>query len=974
LNYFKRSYSTKILGIFTIFLLFVSFSHSQSERNEGENIFVHIYYSLVDSGEEEIKEGNFEKAIELFEQALLWAREELPAEEEVRCYERLGLLYWNIGELNKSSVYYNKASLLSNRLNLPGELNACQTYLEIYNLYNEGKKHRALKDFDESIKNFSTAIDIARKIKSEAHELKCLRQLSITYWELYDFQKFLELNEAALGIAKKINHKKEEGRCLNNMGIFYKCNNDFSKALYFYEKSLQIALSLNDKIEESILFNNIGNIFREIGDHERALRNLNKSLLIDRQFRNLFSISISTNNIGSIYHNLGVTSGNNKYLEEALSYYNQCLKLTKESIDDKIAIRALNNIGLVYSDFQDYGQAMQYFNLGYNRAKEANYLEAMGMIMVNRGVAYFHVEEYEKALECLDRSIEIGSSLRSSQIQWEAFFWQGRCYEINGEFHRAINSYENALNIVDDLRSQITLDTHKTGFVRDKLIVYKFLLELLYKVHTDQPQLDLEKDLFHLVERAKARSFLESIKESRVDIAEKLTPELKKSESEISRDISSITTELSQSNLTMRKRRELVNLLEKKEDEYLELITRIRLEIPDIADIVSPKPCSLERLRETLLDNKTAIVEYFLSENRSFMFVMTKNDLKLYSLPPRSAIENSIKAYLKILSQLPKERLFRGVLASKRICKELMLSDGEIPHHIENLIIIPDGILYYLPFETLIASDPNGKTEIHYLIEKYQISYSPSSSSLLFLLENETKGKESKGLLAFANPSYDIQNRSNNHKNHLNFFSELYSDNGFNITPLPFSQKEVSEISKYFPEDKRNLFFAKKAKEEIVKSISLRDYRVIHFACHGFMDEEIPFRSALILALDDDVNEDGFLQAREIYNLRMQAELIVLSACQTGRGKLEKWEGVFGLPRIFFYAGAKSVLSSLWPVEDRSTAQFMRYFYYYLSKGKNKASALRSAKLKMISSGFSHPFYWGAFVLNGDFSSNKIFE
>ena len=140
------------------------------------------------------------------------------------------------------------------------------------------------------------------------------------------------------------------------------------------------------------------------------------------------------------------------------------------------------------------------------------------------------------------------------------------------------------------------------------------------------------------------------------------------------------------------------------------------------------------------------------------------------------------------------------------------------------------------------------------------------------------------------------------------------------------------------------------------------------------MDEEFPFRSALILSLDEDRKEDGFLQVREIYNLKLEADLVILSACQTGKGKLERREGILGFPRIFFYIGAKSVVLSLWKINDKSTSIFMNYFYYYLSQGNEKARALRLAKLKMIESKFCHPFYWAAFVLNGDFNSRVSFE
>ncbi len=152
----------------------------------------------------------------------------------------------------------------------------------------------------------------------------------------------------------------------------------------------------------------------------------------------------------------------------------------------------------------------------------------------------------------------------------------------------------------------------------------------------------------------------------------------------------------------------------------------------------------------------------------------------------------------------------------------------------------------------------------------------------------------------------------------------------FAFSSLPYSGREIIKISKYFPREKRDIFINKNAKEEIIKEISLVDYRIIHFACHALLDEKFPFRSGLILSFDEDSKEDGFLQVREIYSLKLNTDLVVLSACQTGKGKLEVGEGILGLPRIFFYVGAKSVLFSLWRINDESTALFMDYFYYYI--------------------------------------------
>ncbi|MFW6173477.1 MAG: CHAT domain-containing protein, partial [Elusimicrobiota bacterium] len=373
---------------------------------------------------------------------------------------------------------------------------------------------------------------------------------------------------------------------------------------------------------------------------------------------------------------------------------------------------------------------------------------------------------------------------------------------------------------------------------------------------------------------------------------------------------------------------------------------------------------------------KTAIIEYFLGEKRSLMFVLTKKNFSFHVLPSRESIVKSIRAYVKILSQPPKEE-FKGFLASRRIYKELFsFTERNIGDAVENLIIIPDGILYYLPFETLIIPGSENSIKENFLINKYKISYAPSSSSLLFLLKKKIHKEPSKGLLAFGDPFYSAadSSRRKNNKTYAEVLKELYSTQGFDCSALPYSQKEIQLISRYFLKGKKDIYLQKEAKEDLVKRIHLKDYKIIHFACHGFLDEKFPHRSALVLALDDDKSEDGFLQVREIYNLRINADLIVLSACQTGRGRLEKVEGILGLPRIFFYAGADSVVSTLWKVRDKATAIFMNHFYHYLSQGHDKSQSLRLAKLKMMNSKFSHPFYWSAFILNGDYSAKLNFN
>ncbi|HEC93041.1 MAG TPA: CHAT domain-containing protein [Candidatus Atribacteria bacterium] len=323
-----------------------------------------------------------------------------------------------------------------------------------------------------------------------------------------------------------------------------------------------------------------------------------------------------------------------------------------------------------------------------------------------------------------------------------------------------------------------------------------------------------------------------------------------------------------------------------------------------------------------------------------------------------------MRGYIKLLSDPPSKK-FHGILAAKRLYAEFVYPGIQnLSPEVEHLVIIPDGLLHYLPFEALIYPGENGQDQ--FLIEKFTISYCPSISSFFYL--NQRKLKKKKGFfMAFGEPKYirkssPFQTTVPSKKELL---LDIYQSKGFKLTPLPYTRTEIKKISKFFTKKNRRIFLQDKARESVLKKEKLEDVLILHFACHGFLDEEVPLRSALVLSLEENSEEDGFFQAREIYTIPINAELIVLSACQTARGMLERGEGVLGLPRSFFYSGARTVVSSLWNVPDKSTAYFMEYFYKFLSQGNSKSESLRLAKIKMLKK-FYNPHFWAAFVLNGE--------
>ncbi|MDH4219239.1 MAG: CHAT domain-containing protein [Candidatus Aminicenantes bacterium] len=922
-----------------------------------------MYKFYFHSGEIFLKEGDFQNAINEFKKGLSLAEEYDYQEGKISCCMRLGLLYWNTGELEESSQLYKRAILLAERFNFKSYEEECKKSLDIFEFYSKGKEYRSSSNYKKSIESFHKAIELARQIGSDAFEVKCLRQLSIAYWETDNFREFCELNNDALELAKKLNHKREEGQCLNNIGVSYRRVGNYSRSLSCYEKALRIMRELGILKSESAILNNIANIYKDVGQCSKSLSYLMHALEIDRELGNKIYIAMDLINIGETYRIRSLLANDKNDLENALNKFYECLELIKKeheknAIVSSLEVKLLNNIGTVFLYLDNFSDALRFFEHGYEIATEILNHEAISMILNNMGTVYLYKKNHKKALSYYLKSINIAVRIKGSHILWEAYFGLGKCYENIGQIDEAVDYYQKSIQEIDNVRSFILTDTFKVGFVRDKIHVYESLINLLFKQGNDSSSFDKNKKIFNIVEKAKARAFLEVLEKSTAEIQEELSTELRREKQKISNESKKGGGEYNQI-----------------KNDYVLFPSEIPTEELEARNVILPEPCHLEQVQKELLDQRTALIEYFLGERQSFVFIIEKNDYEIFPLPPRDEIRKSVKGYIKEISDPPRGK-FRGNFAAERLYRQLLFPlEKNLNDSVEHLIIVPDGLLYYLPFEALIAESINKFSTSKFLIEKYKISYAPSSSSLLFLKKKKARTQPSKSILAIGNPSYELEEISKNaSKSSSRIYREIYENQGFDFSPLPYSKREIKEISKFFKKEHKDIFLGNEAREDLIKRIPLEDYQIIHFACHGLHDEIFPFRSGLVLSLDGDMNEDGFLLVHEIYNLKLIADLIVLSACQTGKGKLENIEGVLGLPRIFFYCGARSVISSLWEVNDKSTAKFMSYFYKYLSVGNSKSQALRMAKIKMLKSEYSHPFYWASFVLYGDFSPVPIFN
>jgi CHAT domain-containing protein len=967
MRYFKKI-STYSLSIFLLVLL----SHLASTADDNSQRLTSLKYALV-LGEKLLGDGDYQKAIGQFEVALKLSQDLKIRSDEIYVLMQLGLLNWNLGRLEISSSFYKRALEMTRSSGLTSKKQKCDTALEIQRLYSKGKDSRALGRFDQSIKCFREAIRLAKNINSPNHEVKCLRQMSLNYWEINDIEEYFRLNTQAQQLAHKIKSQKEEGICFNNIGLYYWKHTDYSKALKYFQLAFGIAEKQRFLENLSDCIANISLIYSDLGDYERALEYLLRVLKIDRELKIDYNIAIDLNNIGNVYLNEGIRSNIDRYYLNAFESFNESLRLVQKMKNIKIESAILNNIGEVFYAQKNFDIALNNYDIALKKAIEIKYIELISLLRNNIGNANLSLGYYLRAIDSFNKAIDLAIKINSGKILWEAYFGLGQCYERKGENLKAVQYYNKSIEIIDKIRSQIYLDTFKTGYVRNKAKVYESLINLIWKMNKGEDQKSQEDRMFHFIEKAKARAFLECLVESKIDIQNNMNQAQREELNEASSRISSLYFELVKTGDIDQGSQNLKERLSQEEDNYMRLISKMRADFPGMASLISPEPDSLGALQKYISDGQTVMVEYFLGDQRSFMLFIANNSLDIFPMPPRHEIENSIKAYLKYLASPPQTE-FDGKIAAKRIFKELLYPlEDQIYRSVKKLIIIPDGILYYLPFETL-ALTKTGQSSA-YLIDRYQVSYAPSASVLMFLNEKKENKGPYKGLLAFGDPVYQYQVPSDGGTTDSeNILADIYMAQGFAFSPIPYSRDEIKAISKYFPKDQRSVYLGKEAREEVIKRGPHKNYQIIHFACHGLLDEQQPIRSALVLSQDLKNEDDGFLQVRELYNLRLSSNLVILSACQTGKGAMEKGEGILGLPRIFFYSGARSVLSTLWPINDKSTASFMKKFYAYLAKGISKAQALRLAKQEMIHSKYSHPCYWAGYVLNGESDSSVNFH
>jgi len=918
-------------------------------------------------GRDLLEKGEYELAIAHFNKRLGLTRTRNP--DQVEIYRYLAVLYWYADRKQEAIQNCRKALELASSLALREEIAIIEAELALQKLCSHALELRIQGDIAGSNLGFEEAWLKSRSIGNRAYEQKILRSWSANYLgSLNTMEKYLNLNIQALNLAQSLNHRVEASRAALNIGVYYSMKSDYPHALSYHLKSLFYARELSLSKDAIFCLNNIASVYITLGDFDKALDYIAEAMKrVDPENPGPIQSSLLIN-LGQSFQALARDFQDQEYYSQALECFSSYLKLEKTARGTDFSLHALNGIAGVYVDQGRLDEARALLLPVLDKVKTDKTSALTGMILLNLAAIAFKNGEvaeaersYREAQAAAQQSNDVLQLIRSA-------YGLGRCTEQRNDFGQAIAFYNEALGVIESAGSRIANDTNRAEFISRSRESFQALIELYYKLSVKDLSGTFERELFRVSESYRARSFIEYLgKRSRRKgarplnnvgslIADKLNGERLTLLKELSRGAGSQTgNEGLQSRI-------------KHIDDMLDAAVFDR-QLQDDATAALMLPVSLNTLQNSLLTDRTALVEYLLGDERSYLICVTKNSFHLVALPSSQAIQDSLTAYLRFLED-PSIPASKGLPAARRLYADLFLpAEGFIPAAVDHLVIVPDGILFRLPFETLALPAPDPSSAARYLNDRYVISYAPSASALFYLARNP-KVLYAKDVLAFGVPEYAQPGRRSTAEDAYSAASvldELYKRNGFVMAPIPHARREIAGLAKRVPPEKADLFSGDKATEKAFKRLDLEAYRLIHLACHAFSDCRYPLRSSLVFSAGPDDAEDGFLQVSEMFDMRTDADLVVLSACQTGRGKIVRNEGILGLPRIFFFMGARSVISTLWPVHDKAGAAFMDYFYDAYFRGAGKAEALQIAKRKMAGTKYGHPYYWASYTLTGEF-------
>ncbi len=858
-------------------------------------------------------------AIDLYkEDASLWHALN-DSYEEALCLYRLGAVNSDLGDQQKALDFYQQAvKIRRESVTLNG---IARTYLAL------GEQQKALEAFQQ-------VVEIDRAAGDKAAEARALNNVAYVYLAQGEQQKSLDTSQQSLALHRSIGDREGEAHVLTYLAQFYRDLGAEDKALVYFQQSLTLARAVGARTLESDVLMGMGDAYFFLGEKQKSLDVYQQSLDLKHAANDRSGEALALIGMGNVYSNLGSRQKTKDIptpaeRQKALEYYEQSLAIGRAANDYPVQVFALMGAGVAYSAQGDKQKALNYL-------KQALFFFGVVRYKPGEGWAKYEIARVER-----DR----------------------------GNLTEAKKLVADARETAENMRSKVLSQDLRATLLAAVQDCYGVEMDVLMRLHAADPTKDYEAEALTVSERARARVLLDALGEAGSDIREGVDPELLERAHKVQTQLNAKETarlQLLASPHTPEMAKDIETSLRNLSAEYDELNAQIRARSPHYAALQFPQPLTVKEIQKEVLDAGTLLLEYALGSERSYLWVVSPDSITTVVLPKRSDVEAAARRFHDGLID---SATTPPVEAGKTLTR-MLLGDVAKALGSKRLLIVADGALQYLPFSALPDPDGSGKP----LVVNHEVVNVPSASTLAILRrETSNRAPAPKTLAVLADPVFsatDARIQRSQSKPEQRSLSEL-AMSGFRLPRLPGTRREAASISAFVPEGSRKQALDFEASRRTLTASDIGQYRILHLATHGLLNTEHPELSGVVLSLVDQRGQpqEGFLRLNEIYNLKLHADLVVLSACQTGLGKDIQGEGLVGLTRGFMYAGAPRVVASLWKVDDRATAELMKRFYGAMlgPHALRPAAALRAAQIEMMkTAGWENPYHWAAFTLQGE--------
>ena len=939
-----------------------------------------------EAGKSYIILGDKVKANDLFMQALNSNLKEISNSEQIKTYGELSIVNFDLGKVRESKLFMEKALTLSERTQ---DVAAKATAL-----FSAGEFYFFQDDLTTALSYYLKANEYWKISNDLSGEAKNLMSLGYLYLQQNRYSLSTETFNSALLKWREIKDVRGEAITLKAIATNLSDINRKQEALKIYTQSEKLFPNDIDFKEKAVLYNGLSGIYEYYGEWEQAIIFRKKALFFFQKDNYQYGQLATYLSLGRLQSAIG-----NEY--SAL----QCLKQV-ESLAVKLKafpFLADNNeqIGKQYFRKQEYQKAELYFQKsltllrkGFSNGRQTSRL------LNSLGILKFETGAFASSKNYFLESLKINQKVLDRFAQAESLFYLSKLYNIEGNDLASLKFAQDSIETTEMLTSDVVNSKLKSTYFSGIYDHYELYINLLMKINNQSSDQDFALKALQAVEKSRARSMLENLTLSEANFTKDADVQTIKQEMELRVSLNAkadkITDLLSQ-NADKSETNKLDGEINELRNELETIKADLKQKSPVYSAIKNPAPFDVGEFQRDVLDENSLLLEFSFGKDESYLWLVGKNEFSSYILPPREEIETKVETLRELIAareMKPDEaiedyqkRLSDAESQYQTVAKELSKQlFGQIGDKFsgKRLIIVPDGKLHYFPVAALPL--PNSIDDTPILLTNETI-YEPSAATLALLMRNGQKpSAATKNLLVFSDPIFSnqdarvsgVNSETQNETGAIQTDKFRFAESLTSLVRLNASKDESDSIIEIVGASESTALSGAAATREKALDASIGDYKIIHFATHGLIKEDRPELSGIVLSQVDGGGQpvNGVVRLQDIYAMNLSADAVVLSACDTGIGKEVKGEGLMSLNNAFLQTGAKTVVSTLWKVDDYAARELMKNFYSELASGKVSTSeALRRAQIKLRQNPqYQSPFYWAAFTIEGDYQNIPQFS